>query len=87
MINLDESETHCQDKPGGSTNMSRLQAYDSFIWVYFCTDYIKYIIVAKSFTNYTYSLSLQDFKKYIEIMNMSFQRNRSKNNSLVISSV
>lgn len=32
MINLDESEIHCQDKPGGSTNMSRLQAYE-FIYM------------------------------------------------------
>ena len=45
------------------TNIFRIQAYDSIMYVYFCIGFIDFMLAGKKFTGHTNLLSPYDFRK------------------------
>ena len=59
-------------------NIFRLQAYDSIMCGYFCTEFINYMFRGKTLLEYTNSFSPNDFKKNGQIIKNIFKFNRSR---------
>ena len=47
-------------------NIYRIQNYDSIMYGYFCIEFIDYIFIGKSLTNYTNLFSPSNFKKNVD---------------------
>ena len=43
------------------TNISRIQAYDSIMWGYFCTGFINFMLAGKTLTDFTNLFSPNNF--------------------------
>ena len=48
-------------------NIFRLQAYDSVMWLYFCIEFINYMLRSKTLLDYTNLFSPDDIKKIDQI--------------------
>ena len=48
-------------------NIFRLQAYDSIMWLYFCIEFINYMLRSKTLLDYTNLFSPDDIKKIDQI--------------------
>ena len=58
-----------------NTNIFRIQANDSIMCGYFCIGSINYMLNGKTFTEYTYFFSSNDFKKNDDIILNYFMSN------------
>ena len=54
-------------------NICRIQNYDSIMCGYFCIEFIDYMFLGKSLTNYTYLFSPNNYKKNDDIILNYFQ--------------
>ena len=55
-------------------NIFRIQAYDSIMCGYFCTEFINYMFDGKSLIDFTSLFSPHDFKKNDEIIKRIFKK-------------
>ena len=58
-----------------TTNIFRIQAYDSIMCGYFCIDFIDFMIAGKTLTEYTNLFSPNNFKKNDDIILNYFMSN------------
>ena len=58
-----------------TTNIFRIQAYDSIMCGYFCIGFIDYMLAGKKLTDYTNLFSPYDFKKNDDIILKYFMNN------------
>ena len=58
-----------------TTNIFRIQAYDSIICGYFCIGFIEFMLKGKSLTEYTNLFSPNDFKKNDDMILNYFMNN------------
>ena len=54
-------------------NIFRLQAYDSIMWLYFCIEFINYMLRSKTLLDYTNLFSPDDIKKIDQIIKNIFK--------------
>ena len=57
------------------TNIFRIQVYDSIMCIYFCTEFINFMLKGKSLTEYTNLFSPYDFKKNDDTILNCFMNN------------
>ena len=50
------------------TNISKIQAYDSIMYGYFCIEFIDFMLKDKILTDFAYLFSPNDFKKNDDII-------------------
>ena len=50
------------------TSIFRIQAYDSVMWKYFCTEFIDHMLAGKALIEYTILFSTHNFKKNDKII-------------------
>ena len=55
------------------SNMFRIQAYDSIMCGYFCTEFINYMLKGKTLLDYTNLFSPNDFKKNDQVIKRIFE--------------
>ena len=55
------------------SNIFRIQAYDSIMWGYFCTEFINYMLKGKTLLDYTNLFSPNDFKKNDQVTKRIFK--------------
>ena len=55
------------------SNIFRIQAYDSIMWGYFCTEFINYMLKGKTLLDYTNLFSPNDFKKNDQVIKRIFK--------------
>ena len=58
-----------------TTNIFRIQAYDSIMCGYFCIGFIDFLLAGKTLTEYTNLFSPRNFKKNDDIILNYFMRN------------
>ena len=58
-----------------TTNIFRIQAYDSIMWGYFCIGFIDFMLAGKTLTEYTNLFSPNNFKKNDDIILNYFMSN------------
>ena len=58
-----------------TTNVFRIQAYDSIMWGYFCIGFIDFMLAGKTLTEYTNLFSPNNFKKNDDIILKYFMNN------------
>ena len=55
------------------SNIFRIQAYDSIMWGYFCTEFFNYMLKGKTLLDYTNLFSPNDFKKNDRVIKRIFK--------------
>ena len=55
------------------SNIFRIQAYDSIMCIYFCIEFINYMLKGKTLLDYTNLFSPNDFKKNDRIIKRIFK--------------
>ena len=58
-----------------TTNIFRIQAYDSIMWGYFCIEFIDFMLAGKTLTEYSNLFSPNNFKKNDDIILNYFMSN------------
>ena len=58
-----------------TTNVFRIQAYDSIMWGYFCIGFIDFMLAGKTLTEFTNLFSPNNFKKNDDIILNYFMNN------------
>ena len=58
-----------------TTNVFRIQAYDSIMWGYFCIGFIDFMLAGKTLTEFTNLFSPNNFKKIDDITLSYFMNN------------
>ena len=58
-----------------TTNIFRIQAYDSIMCRYFCIGFIDFMLTGKTLTEFTYLFSPNNFKKNDDIILKYFMSN------------
>ena len=58
-----------------TTNIFRIQAYDSIMWGYFCIGFIDFMLAGKTLTEFTNLFSPNNFKKNDDIILNYFMSN------------
>ena len=58
-----------------TTNIFRIQAYDSIMCGYFCIEFIDFMLAGKTLTEYTNLFSSNNFKKNDDIILKYFMNN------------
>ena len=56
-----------------TTNIYRIQSYDSIMWLYFCIGFIDFMLKGKSLLGYTNLFSPNEYKKNDKIILKYFQ--------------
>ena len=72
---INRTSCSASHKKNITTNIFRIQAYDSIMCGYFCTGFIDFILAGKTLTEYTNLFSLNNFKKNNDIVLSYFVNN------------
>ena len=70
-----EIKTFINDNKNITTNIFRIQAYDSVMCGYFCIGFIDFMLAGKTLTEYTNLFSPNNFKKNDDIILNYFMSN------------